>query len=124
MKDSFLVTIVAIVTVVCGAILWQRTSYLENPTNSDWWSIAFISTNAADASFSLENFGNSRLFSFNISIDGSNVRSGSNEIAAGGEKIIPAQNPEGKPVRITVWIDGKENASSKDWSKRKEIYKR
>ncbi len=126
MKESRLLLILAFSLIVAFVVLAFRERYLADPARSDWWSLSFASQPATDASFTVSNFGPTRVFFYEIQEGKTVTESASFSFTLNGtsEQTIAAQNPDRKPVTIRVWTEGDANKKSKELSKKKEIYKR
>lgn len=124
MKDSSLLIIFAILFVIASTTLAFRESFLHDPSHHDWWSLSFVSEETTDGSFSVINYGATKTFFYEVRGSDAIVESASFTIGGENGQTIVIQNPDKKPVRITVWTEGEANKESKDLTKRKEIYKR
>ena len=124
MKESRLLLILAFSLIVAFVALAFRERYLADPARSDWWSLSFASQPATDASFTVSNFGPTRVFFYEVQEGENIIESASFTLNGTSEQTIAAQNPDKEPVTIRVWTEGDANKKSKELSKKKEIYKR
>ena len=124
MKDSSILIIFAVLFVIASTTLAFRENFLRDPTNHDWWSLSFASQEETDGSFSVVNYGATKTFFYEATLDDTIVESASFTVSGGNGQTIIIQNPDKKLARITVWIENETNKESKELEKRKEIYKR
>ena len=124
MKEKTIIIIIALSLAVTFVALSLRERFLADPSHSDWWSLSFASQQETDASFTVSNFGPTRLFFYEIREGKTVTESASFTLNGASEQTIAAQNPDRKPVTIRIWIENDTNRESKELSKKKEIYKR
>ena len=122
MKEKTIIIIIALSLAVTFVALSLRERFLADPAHSDWWSLSFASQQATDASFTVSNFGPTRLFFYEIRAGKTVTKSASFTLNGTSEQTIAAQNPDKKPVTIRVWTENDTNRESKELSKKKEIY--
>ena len=124
MKESRLLLILAFSLIVAFVVLAFRERFLADPTHSDWWSLSFASQQATDASFTVSNFGPTRVFFYEVQVGERITESASFTLSGASGQTILAQNPNTDPVTIRVWTESDANKKSKELSKKKEIYKK
>ncbi len=124
MKEKNILLILALSLLIAFVALAFRESYLADPANHDWWSLSFASQEPTDASFSVSNFGTTKTFFYEVTVGDTLVESTSFTISGANGQTILIRNPDKKSARVNVWTEGEINKTSKDITKRKEIYKR
>ena len=124
MKESRLLLILAFSLIVAFVVLAFRERFLADPTHADWWSLSFASQQATDGSFTVSDFGTTKTFFYEVRMDDTIAESASFTIGSGSGQTILVQNPDKKPINISVWTESDANKTSKELSKKKEIYKR
>lgn len=124
MKDSHLLVVFALSTMLALTVLALREETLARPGNHDWWSLAFVSEEASDASFTVLNFGPNRTFFYEALLDEQPIKSAFFTLGNESGQTIVVSNPDKKSVRINVWTEGEQNKKSRELGKRKEIYKK
>lgn len=124
MKESRILLIAVVSLVIAFVVLALRGDFLANPTHSDWWSLSFTSQQETDVSFTVSNFGPTRVFYYEIRESDTITESASFTLSGASGQTILAKNPDKKPLIVSVWTESDANKESKDLSKKKEIYKR
>jgi hypothetical protein len=124
MKEKNILLIAILSLAIAFVALAFRESYLADPANHDWWSLSFVSQEPTDASFSVSNFGATKTFFYEVSLDDTIIESASFTVSGANGQTIIIQNPDKKSARVNIWTEGEINKGSKDLTKRKEIYKR
>ena len=124
MKEKSILLIVALALSVAFITLSFREAFLSDPTNSDWWSLSFASQQETDASFTVSNFGPTRVFFYEIRESDTVTESASFTLSGTSGQTILAKNPDRQPITVRVWTESDANKESKELSKKKEIYKR
>lgn len=124
MKESRILIVLTCSLILAFVVLAFREDFLANPTNSDWWSLSFASQQATDESFTVSNFGPTRVFFYEVQVGERITESASFTLSGASGQTILAQNPNTDPVTIRVWTESDANKKSKELSKKKEIYKR
>ena len=124
MKESRILIVLTCSLILAFVVLAFREDFLANPTNSDWWSLSFASQQATDASFTVSNFGPTRVFFYEVHVGERITKSASFTLSGTSGQTILAQNPDKEPITIRVWTESDANKTSKELSKKKEIYKK
>lgn len=124
MKEKNILLIFTFSLVIAFVTLAFREQFLADPANHDWWSLSFASEEATDANFSVTNFGTTKTFFYEVKLGDIIIESTSFTISGANGQTIIIQNPDKKSAHVSVWTEGEMNKESKEFTKRKEIYKR
>ncbi len=125
MKEKALLLVIATILILSFIVLSLRETRLADPGTHEWWSLAFDSLDATQAtSYTVSNFGNTKIFFSETTIDNIVTKNDTFTLEGSQTKTIPLQSAVGQEIRVNVWTESEENKKSEDKTKRKEIYRR